>query len=93
MTDRILARLGEDAVLRGDTPCRVNVEHGVEVTQGDMVYNRTVATMAKATLAKSGDSLVFVDAEGTPLPGQAYVIDSPAFQDNGYTVRHVLRSA
>ncbi|QRQ86253.1 hypothetical protein [Cupriavidus oxalaticus] len=94
MTGRILARLGEDAVLRGSTPCRVNIERNVEVSGADgLVYSRTVATLQKSFVARKGDTLALVDADGQPLPDHSFVVDGPAFEDNGYTARYVLRSA
>ncbi len=94
LTDRILARLGEDAVLRTAEGCRVNIEHNVEVAgnEGQMVYSRSVATMLKSLKPRIDDPLVFVDAAGIPIPGQAYAIDSPPFEENGYTARYILRS-
>ena len=89
----VLARLGEDALLRGEVvspPRRVNVEHGVEVMQGDMHALRSVATFSKADVPRNGDTLVFVDAAGAPLPGESYIVEA-AIEDNGYTVRHVVR--
>lgn len=83
--DRILTRLGEDAFLRGSVPCRVHVEHGVEITgeYGEVTMLRSVATISKAVTPKVGDALT--------VAGQNYVIDSPPMQDNGFNARYVLR--
>lgn len=83
--DRILARLGEDAVLRGAVPCRVHIEHGVEVVgeHAETTIARSVATIGKAVTPKIGDTLV--------VAGQSYVIDSPPMQDNGFNARFLLR--
>jgi hypothetical protein len=80
----ILRRLGEDALLRS-TPVRVHREFNVEM-QGEMgtvMMTRVVATMHRSLAPKRGDALVI----GT----DSYVIDSPAFEDNGVSVRVVLR--
>ncbi|CAG2126909.1 hypothetical protein LMG31506_00233 [Cupriavidus yeoncheonensis] len=95
LSDRILARLGEDAVLRNTVPCRVNIEFNVEVvgTDGQMSFARAVATCQRSLRPQRNESLALVDAAGVPIPDQAYLIDSPAFEDNGYTARYVLRRA
>ncbi|WP_354684442.1 hypothetical protein [Cupriavidus necator] len=81
--------------MRASTDCRVNIERNVEVmgNEGQMAYLRTVATVQKSLAARKGDTLTLVDADGQPIPGESYVIDSPAFEDNGFTARYVLRSA
>jgi hypothetical protein len=74
----ILRRLGEDALLRS-TPVRVHREFNVEM-QGEMgtvMMTRVVATMHRSLAPKRG--------------ADSYVIDSPAFEDNGVSVRVVLR--
>ena len=52
----VLNRLGQDAFLvsgASTTPCRANVEHGVQVAGAydDAVFNRDVATLDRAGLA------------------------------------------
>ncbi len=81
--------------MRASTACRVNIERNVEVmgTEGPMTYLRTVATLQTSLAARKGNTLNLVDADGQPVPGESYVIDSPPFDDNGYTARYVLRSA
>jgi hypothetical protein len=82
--DRILARLGSDAVFRS-APIRVVVEHDVEVADGngDVVQTRTVATMARALQPLRHEALT--------IEAEAFVIDSPPFADNGVSVSVVLR--
>lgn len=84
-TERLLARLGEEALLRGTVACRVHIEHGVEVqgTHGEVTVATAVATMFKALAPRQGDALV--------VGGTTYAVDSPPFADNGATVRVVLR--
>ena len=94
LADRILARLGEDAVLRNGVPCLANIEKNVEVSGPDgLVYVKTDATLLRSMSARKGAPLSLVDADGNPIPGESYVIDGPAFEDNGQTARYVLRSA
>lgn len=51
MTKGVLAILGEDSFLRGSVPCRVNIEHGVQITgpDGFTVLERSVATVPMTT--------------------------------------------
>lgn len=103
MHERLIARLGDQAVLRGNVPCTVNIEYGITVDYeiGDDKFQRSeyAATVDIANILKQhnptpGDALVmalYSDAPGTAT-GKAYVIDALA-GDNGFMVRCVLRSA
>ena len=89
MAERLLAGpLSQGAVLRGNVPCRVNLEHGVEFTgyEADVAHEHVVATLLKSVSPKRGDTLE-TDNDGS------FVLDGPAFQDNGHTVRFVVRKA
>lgn len=96
LTDRVLARLGRDAILRGAPAVpklRVAIEHGVEVqgTYGEAVSEKVIATMPKGAAPKVGDTLVIGDTVGGVFTAaEWYRIDSPPFADNGYSVRVVL---
>lgn len=83
MTKDILAVLGEDSFLRGTVPCRVNIEHGVQIVgiDGTMVVERDVATINIALLPKVGDTL--------SGPSGNYKLDA-LFSDNGYSRRFIL---
>lgn len=85
----VLNRLGQDAFLvsgASTTPCRANVEHGVQVAGAydDAVFNRDVATLDRALGAKVGDTLQH--------PSGNYKLDG-LLLDNGYTVRFTLQPA
>lgn len=83
----ILAVLGQDAFFRGEpTPHKVNIEHGVSVTDdaGDMIGQRDIATIPTAAEPRKGD--VFVHPDGT------YKIDR-LFQDNGANKRYIVVAA
>ena len=85
----VLNRLGQDAFLvsgASTTPCRANVEHGVQVAGAydDAVFNRDVATLDRALGAKVGDTLQH--------PSGNYKLDG-LLADNGFTVRFTLRPA
>ena len=85
----VLNRLGQDAFLvsgASTTPCRANVEHGVQVAGAydDAVFNRDVATLARALGAKVGDTLQH--------PSGNYKLDG-MLADNGFTVRFTLQPA
>jgi hypothetical protein len=94
LTERLLARMGEEALLRGTVQCRAHIEHGVEVqgSHGEVAFERVVATLQKSLLPRQGDTLAIgktIDDVWTPEA--SYVVDSPPFADNGYTVRVVVR--
>lgn len=85
----VLNRLGQDAFLvsgASTTPCRANVEHGVQVAgaHDDAVFNRDVATLDRALGAKVGDTLQH--------PSGDYKLDG-MLADNGFTVRFTLQPA
>ncbi len=85
----VLNRLGQDAFLvsgASTTPCRANVEHGVQVAGAydDAVFNRDVATLDRALGAKVGDTLQH--------PSGNYKLDG-MLADNGFTVRFTLQPA
>ena len=73
MSQRVLACLGEDSILRGEvvTPSRkVNIKHGVQfegygsgtvASNGDLVVAKSVATILKSDNPVVGDSLVHPD--------------------------------
>ena len=84
LTDSLLARLGEEAVLRGDTPTRVNVQHRVEVVGefGEMVLDKQVATLPLSAAPMEGDTLT--------VGAKSYVLDA-YIDGNGYSVRHAIR--
>jgi len=84
MSKGVLAVLGEDSFLRGETtPYRVNVEHGVDVVglNEDMVVQRAIATIPSAANPKVGDTLVHPD--GT------YRLDV-LHENNGYNLAFIL---
>lgn len=91
MHERLFARLGEEAVLRGSVPCRVNIEHGVVIQYeiGDAKFHQSEVA---ATV-----SVANIETKHAPKPGDAlqvgakiYVIDAIA-ADNGFMARCVLR--
>lgn len=94
--DRVLARLGEDAVLRGaGDPVKVAFEFSVEMqgAQGEVAFVYGVATMKRELDPKVGDSIALVElVDGVWTPtGKRYIVDSPPFADNGYSVRVAIR--
>lgn len=62
-TKSALSLLGEGAFLRGTEPCKVNIEHGVQLTGSDdmVVVSRSVATIDADLDPKVGDSLTHPD--------------------------------
>lgn len=83
MSKVVLALLGEDSLLRGTVPCRVNIEHGVQVIGNDenVVVEKDVATIESVHNPKVGDTLVHPDG--------AYKLDAQ-FSDNGASRRFIL---
>ena len=75
--------MGEGSFLRGTVPCRVNIEHGVQVIGSDdnVVVERSVATLDAALLPKVGDALTHPDG--------AYKLDA-VFADSGVSKRFIL---
>ncbi len=75
--------MGEGSFLRGTVPCRVNIEHGVQVIGSDdnVVVERSVATLDASLLPKVGDTLTHPDGE--------YKLDA-VFADNGVSKRFIL---
>lgn len=91
MHDRLLARLGEQAVLRGTINCQANIERGVVIDyeQGDDKFQRSefsavvdIANLPAALNPKPGDSLV--------IGLESFIIDVVA-ANNGHLARCVLR--
>lgn len=69
--------------MRGNVPCRVNIEHGVQVQgyEEDATFERSVATILKSLAPKKGDTLTHPDG--------SFVLDGMV-TDNGYTVRYTV---
>lgn len=97
MAQGVLSVLGEDALLRGAVPCKINIEHGVQLTgmdgesaayRGDLVVNRDVATVLKTHDPKAGDIFTFAVDGGGPHAGQSWRLET-MIEDNGFTRRYV----
>jgi hypothetical protein len=83
MTATVLATFGGDSMLRGSEPCRVNIEHGIQVTgpDGMTVTERSIATIAASLDPKVGDALAHPDGN--------FRLDVET-ASNGYSKRFVL---
>lgn len=97
MTESVLSLLGEDALLRGAVPCKVNIEHDVQLvgmdaeraqSRGDLVTNSDVATIAKRHNPKGGDTVAFV-AGTSPHAGRSFRLET-MIEDNGYSRRYIV---
>lgn len=95
MHNRLFARLGEQAVLRGNVACAANLEYGIVVDYeiGDDKFQRSeyaatvdIANIPAQYSPQQGDTLVMVGS------GESYVIDAIA-ANNGFMARCVLRGA
>jgi hypothetical protein len=94
LANRLQAHLGLESVLRGevvDPPRKINVKHGVQFTgygseaatyRGDLVLEKSVATILKEYNPKVGDRLQHPDGD--------YDLDT-LHADNGYTLQFILR--
>ncbi|AXY83373.1 hypothetical protein [Acidovorax phage ACPWH] len=96
MTRSVLSLLGEDALLRGVSCGKVNIEHGVQITglegeraaaRGDLVVESDVATIDKQYAPKSGDLLEFTADGGGPLAGTRWRLET-MLSDNGFSRRY-----
>ena len=85
-TKSALSLLGESSFLRETVPCKVNIEHGVQLTGTDdmVVVSRSVATIDSDLAPKVGDTLTHPDGN--------YVLDV-LMEDKGVFVRFVVREA
>ncbi len=81
MSQGVLNLMGQDSMLRGTVPCKVNVEKGVQVSIDDVVYERDVATISNDLAPVVGDSLVH--------PFGQYTLDRK-LQNNGFNTRFIL---
>lgn len=83
MTQRIFARLGQEATLRG-LPTQVILEHGVAMTgeYGEISAFRTVATLPAGDAPRLGDPLL--------IDGKLWTVDAILAND-GYSIEVVLR--
>jgi len=93
MHERLLSRLGEQALLRSVVPCAVNIEYGVvinyETGEDKFAMSEFAATVDVANIQnihapKPGDALT--------VGAKNYVIDAIA-SNNGFMSRCVLVSA
>ena len=98
MTESVLSLLGEDALLRGAVPCKVNIEHGVQLigmdaeraaSRGDLVTNSDVATIAKRHNPKGGNTVSFPADNGGPHAGRSFRLET-MIEDNGYSRRYIV---
>lgn len=93
LANRVQIHLGLDSVLRGevvDPPRKINVKHGVQFTgygseaatyRGDLVLEKSVATILKQYNPKVGDLLEHPDGN--------YTLDT-LHADNGFTLQFIL---
>lgn len=94
----ILNLLGEDALFRGDTQTKINVEWSVEFTgyddtakyKGDLTVTYDIATISKLLSPKLGDSFVFTDKTGVLLDGAPTYRLEKRVEDNGVNPRFVI---
>lgn len=83
MTQNLLTVFGQEAFLRLIEPCRVNIEHGVQMVGPDdmTVVHKSVATIAQTMNPKVGDLLTH--------PEGVFRLDAE-MASNGHSKRFVL---
>ena len=71
-------------MLRGDTTIKAHIARDIEVAdrEGNVGYAEYVVTLLRTTTPGRGDTLV----QGS----ESFVLELP-LDDNGYTVRYILR--
>lgn len=89
--ERLLAKQGEEALLRGAPAGKVFIAHGVEMSKGDPgrsddnhIVHVSICTILSQYASKTGDILVHPD--GT------FRLDR-LFKDSGYTRKHIVVKA
>ena len=92
----ILASIGEDGLLRGTVPCRINIEHAVQVTgidagsraedRRDLLVDRDVASIESIYAPKYGDPITVFHQDGSSTN---YTLEF-AIRDNGALKRFVV---
>jgi hypothetical protein len=84
----VLAALGKDALLRGVSAGKVNVEYGVD-TYGDdgAVVSRDIATILSTYAPKRGDLLELVGASG--VVEKSFKLGE-LVKDTGYSKRYIV---
>lgn len=93
MHSRLLSKLGEQAVLRNDTPCLANIERGVQVAYeiGDAKFYQSEYA-AVVDIANLPADLNPTPGDSLEVEGETFVIDAIA-ANNGHLARCVLRGA
>lgn len=83
LNQRLLARLGREALLRGE-PVRVIVEQGVAVTgeYGQVTGFRSLVSIPSAEKPRGGDALV--------IGSESFTVDAVE-RDDGYLTRVFVR--
>lgn len=86
MSNSLLAILGQEALLRGNVPCRVAIQFGVQTVGSDdnVVAEKTVATIDSTLNPRPGDTIAHPDGN--------FIIDAP-LRKNGHTDRWIVRDA
>lgn len=98
----ILSLLGEDALFRGATPTKINIERDVDFTgyddsskyAGDLTVRRDVATVSAALNPRTGDTFQFGKmVEGVFVPSatdsRTYRLEKKV-DNNGFNPRYVV---
>ncbi|MFZ9372245.1 MAG: hypothetical protein ACO25M_10280 [Limnohabitans sp.] len=83
-TNRILARMGDDAVLRGTVDCKAHIDRDVQMTdrEGNMFVATFVATISKDHAPEPEDDLT--------VGSESFVLET-LIDDNGYSARFIAR--
>lgn len=88
----VRSRLGLDALFAGAHTIKATFEQGIEVQdgEGNVTVAQYVAGIDASLSPRASDTLVFIDANGDPIAGESYVLDTK-LSDNGAHARFILR--
>lgn len=90
----VRSRLGLNALFAGAQQTKAPFEQGVEIVdgEGNVTVAQYVVSLDPSLNPRAGDTLVYIDDIGDPLPDESYVLDTK-LSDNGANVRFIVRKA
>lgn len=90
----ILAVMGQDALFRGVTPTKINIEYavqvaGIDANESDLVVERDIATVDLSLAPRIDDTFTMV---GGRSAGKTFSLER-RLQTTGYNNRYVILEA
>lgn len=97
-SQRVLSRLGEDALLDGAPAGKANIARQVEIAPGigdtaddNHVLRFDIATLSKSYNPRVGKTLQVFDRDGAEVEGSPFVLDRMV-GDNGFNMQFIVVS-